>query len=495
MKKCVICNKKIKDGEEEKELFDGKKTHKSCFDSEINKPKSDSLLSFDYYDGDKVGLKNDMFVLGYDDFTTSEEHYNYCNIIRGYHSRDLQLNFKSAKDEETNEHTLYYGFELETEWGEYNHEHKEKVVHYIRKKYRHFDLVFETDGSLNNGIEIISQPMTLLYIEENKQDFIDLLNYISEQGGTSHDGGTCGLHFHVSRQGLGNTKEEQEELIDKLLLFIEFYKEDIKKFSRRERWNYCRILSDDMTLTNQKYFKSEKVLEELKKNGNTEGHNTALNTEGHDTIEFRFVRGTLNPTTFFASLYLFDNMIQVFKTFSLGSKKISFDKVVKYNHHAELIEYCNNKNIFNSNILQSETYNILRELKAKETLLKRYTKDNSQKAKALFQEIQKSHIKYARLMLQEPTSRKYKNIYDTNISLLERTSDNKHLLNKEIINNESILEKINANPSNLTRDLKNYISRIIDTIRYSDFESTEEGQRLKTMCNEFVAQLNERGQE
>lgn len=494
MNKCVICNKKIRESEEVTELFNGKKTHKSCFDSEINKPKNDSLLSFDYL-GEKVGLKSDMFHLGYNDYTTSEDYYNNFDILRGYHFRDIDLNFKSTKDEETNEHTLYYGFELETEWGYTNSRGKEKVLHYIRKNFRDLELCFETDSSLSNGIEFISQPMTLNYIEENKQVLIDLLNYIKEQGGTSHDSGTCGLHFHVSRQGLGNTEEEQEELVDKLLLFIEFYKEEIKKFSRRDRWGYCRILSDNISLENKKYFKSEKVLEELKKNGNTEGHGTALNTENTDTIEFRFIRGTLNPSTFFASLYLFDNMIQVFKTYSLGSKKISFDKVVKYNKHSELIDYCNSKNIFNNNILQSETYNILRELKAKETLLKRYTKDNSQKAKAIFQEIQKSHIKYARLMLQEPTSRKYRNIYDTNISLLEKTSDNKNLLNKKIINNESLLEKINANPSNLTRDLKNYISRIIDTIKFSDFESTEEGQRLKTMCNEFVAQLNERGQD
>jgi hypothetical protein len=486
MKKCVICNKKIKEGEEAKTLFNDKQVHTTCFTEKRN------LFSYDFYNGELLGLKGDMYELGFDYYTTSEEKYNACDIFRDYHQRDIDIQYLKATDEETDEHTRYIGFELETEWGRISSTEKEKVLHYIRKQWRHLKLVFEYDGSLNNGIEFISQPMTQAYYEEHKQDITDLLNYIQEQGGKSHDGGACGLHFHVSRDALGETKEEQEALINKLLLFIEYYKEQVKAFSRRERWNYCRILSDSYSLPNEKYYKSEEVLGAIKEHGSTGGHGTALNTANEHTIEFRFIRGTLNPQTFFASFYFVNNIIDVFNTYYLNSKKLTFDNTIKLGGHIELIEYTKSKGIYNDTPLHSETYNIKRELKNKEQVIMTYRKDNQTKAHEIYKQVQTLNAKYTRAFLKTPNDTSTRDAFQTIASMIERLGDYTYILTPKKMD---LLTLINTTESTETRDTKNFIDGLLNIIDYSSFTNTEDGAQFKQLLKDYMTQLNERGQE
>ena len=489
MKKCVVCNKKIKEGEEAKTLFNDKQVHASCYE------KNKTLFARDWYDSTILGLKKDMFVLGYDGYTASESNYNSANLLRDYHQRDLDIEYLKATDEETNEHTRYIGFELETEWGGASRPRKEQVLHHIRKQWKHLGLVFEYDGSLYNGIEFISQPMTQAYYEEHKQDLTDLLNYIQAQGGTSHDGGSCGLHFHVSRQALGDTEEEQEQLINKILLFIEFYKEQIKTFSRRTSWGYCRILSDDYSLPSERYYKSEEVLGEIKKRGNTSGHGTALNTGNANTIEYRFIRGTLNPQTFFASFYLINNIIDIFNTYALNSKKITFDNTIKLGGHAELIEYAKEKSIFNDTPLHSETYNIRRELKAKEHTLLQYKKTDKAKIQEIYKQTQTLTSKYTRAFLKAPNEGDNARLYGD----VSQVSGRVARLNDEYMTADKkdidLLTLINTRGEGNTRAIKNIIDGVISTLEYSKLEETEDGAQFKQLLSEYMTQLNERGQE
>ena len=489
MKKCVICNKKIKEGEEARELFNGKHVHEACY------VEKTTLFAYDWYGDAILGLKSDMFELGHGLYTTSEANYNNTNILRDYHDRDIAIKYLSATGEKTDEHTRYIGFELETEWNYANRDDKEKVIHYIRKQWRDLGLVFEYDGSLSNGIEFISQPMTRAYYEEHKQDLTDLLNYIQAQGGTSHDGGTCGLHFHVSRQALGNTEEEQEGLIDKILLFIEFYKEQIKAFSRRTSWGYCRILSDDYNLPSDKYYKSEQVLGEIKKSGHTSGHGTALNTGNASTIEYRFIRGTLNPQTFFASFYFINNIIDIFNTYALNSKKITFDNTIKLGDHAELIEYAKEKSIFNDTPLHSETYNIKRELRAKEHTLLQYKKTDKAKIQEIYKQAQTLTSKYTKAFLKAPNEGDNARIYLDVAQVsgrVARLNDEYMTADKKDID---LLTLINTRGEGNTRTIKSIIDGVICTLECSKLEETEDGAQFKQLLEDYMTQLNERGQD
>ena len=135
--------------------------------------------------------------------------------IKSYHNRDIPLIFKKVNDEDTK---LYFGFELEVE-NYHNVRSCEDMATDIRNNYNDLDLCFEQDGSLSDGFEIISQPMTYNYIVKHYDDFKGILNDLGEDGFQSHNGGRCGLHIHISRDALGKNADEIDKNINKLLLF------------------------------------------------------------------------------------------------------------------------------------------------------------------------------------------------------------------------------------------------------------------------------------
>ena len=281
--------------------------------------------------------------------------------IREYHDRDIPITFKSLENEDTK---LYYGFELEVE-GTYDAKLScDDMATYIRENYSQLDLCFEYDSSLTRGFEIISQPMTINYINEHKEDFKNMLNDLQENDYTSHNSGHCGLHIHVSRNAFGENDKEQEKNINKLLLFTETYKKELQSFSRRRDYGYCAFLSNSSSISNERYFKSTKILGEENKN---KGRYQVINTQNANTIEIRVFRGTLRYETFIATLTFVDNLMNTILTKSIS--KISWDKVINYNAIPELVEYVENKNLFNSTPMVDETKNVEKEYKKKVIIL------------------------------------------------------------------------------------------------------------------------------
>ena len=53
------------------------------------------------------------------------------------------------------------------------------------------------DGSLNNGFEIVTHPMTLAYVHQLDWSFTEKL---IQTGHRSWDTDTCGIHIHVDRR-------------------------------------------------------------------------------------------------------------------------------------------------------------------------------------------------------------------------------------------------------------------------------------------------------
>lgn len=273
--------------------------------------------------------------------------YQYDNTIKSYHHRDIDIHFKKLDDETTQ---LFYGFELEVENDKriiYNN----KMATLIRNKYPHLELCFEYDSSLSNGFEIISQPMTKKYIDDHANDFKEILDLLVDNGFKSHDGGRCGLHVHVSKKGLGKCVRKNT---NKILLFTETYKNEIKEFSRRKTFDFCNFISEvNKVYKNDNYYKSIKVLENepAKKS-----RYCLINTNNRNTIEFRVFRGTLKYTTFKATLDFVDNLINVITKNPIS--RINWDKVIEYNETIELQTYLSDKMLFNSTFMVDETKNV-----------------------------------------------------------------------------------------------------------------------------------------
>ncbi len=72
------------------------------------------------------------------------------------------------------------------------------------------------DGSLEDGFEIVTHPMSLEYHEKH-MPWAAVLQEAVSMGYRSHQAGTCGLHIHVSRSAFGRIPSAQDIVIARIL--------------------------------------------------------------------------------------------------------------------------------------------------------------------------------------------------------------------------------------------------------------------------------------
>ena len=123
-------------------------------------------------------------------------------------------------------------------------------------------------------------------------------------GYLSHKSCTAGLHIHVNRNAFGDDKWEQEEVIARILFFVETNWNELLRFSRRtldqmEQWASRYGRKDD----------PKAVLDNAKKNHYQ--RYKCVNLTNYSTIEFRMFRGTLKLNTLLATLQMVDRICEV----------------------------------------------------------------------------------------------------------------------------------------------------------------------------------------
>lgn len=153
----------------------------------------------------------------------------------------------------------------------------------------------------NDGVEIVSQPMTPLY-HLNSGVWERIVELAYNENARSHDGGLCGLHMHVSRNAL-HGGEDTVYRIDRLM---HHFKNELIRFSRRESFGWCRI-TDDSDIVCHKNIADRKYAWKVRKH-RLEGHDVALNDSNDATVEYRLWRGTLNIETLRATIELTTGM-------------------------------------------------------------------------------------------------------------------------------------------------------------------------------------------
>lgn len=193
----------------------------------------------------------------------------------------------------------HYGVELEIDCGgEYDSTAKE--FDEIANTHNEH-LYFKHDGSLEDGFEIVSHPATLDYHLHNIP-WEEIMNRARELKYLSHTAETCGLHIHVNRAALGDTVEEQENTIGRIVYFFEKHWDKILRFSRRTEGQASRWASRYGCST-------ENPKESLKDAKNScLGRYTAVNLANQFTVELRIFRGTLRYETFVATLQFVDKL-------------------------------------------------------------------------------------------------------------------------------------------------------------------------------------------
>lgn len=193
---------------------------------------------------------------------------------------------------------LYMGVELEIDEGGKDDESASELADIVDDT-----MYFKEDGSLTDGFECVTHPMTLSY---HLHDFPwdDLCERAIQLGYTSHDAETCGLHVHVSRNALGKNQDEIDATIARILYFFESHWSQMVRFSRRTE--------EQLDKWAKRYAHKYSVHEyEDDAKSRSHGRYMCVNLRNSSTIEFRIFRGTLKASTIKATLELVDTLCRV----------------------------------------------------------------------------------------------------------------------------------------------------------------------------------------
>lgn len=199
-----------------------------------------------------------------------------------------------------------YGLELEVEYrdsSQVNDEVAKQVYSIAENTIGKGIIRIESDGSLRNGIEIITAPLSEKEWRVSYSKWFKFLTGLKTLGFKSHNTSTCGLHFHITKP-----PENAVAKIETLILGKPESKSFWSDLSRRNgSFGYCAFKRQD-TRRNNKYF--------------------AINKLPSNTLELRLYKGTLLPHSLFGALesvfaltnYATDNTVQ----------RISWNRFITY---------------------------------------------------------------------------------------------------------------------------------------------------------------------
>ncbi|MGN0692117.1 MAG: amidoligase family protein [Oscillospiraceae bacterium] len=161
-------------------------------------------------------------------------------------------------------------------------------------------IFIKTDGSLDEGMEIVTHPMTLEY-HCHTMPWKEITSKAISIGYLSHKTSTCGLHVHVNRNAFGSDRYEQDMVVSRILFFIERFWQEMLKFSRRteqqiNHWAARYGIKDN----------PQQVMDNAKSTG--KGRYACINLCNYYTIEFRIFRGTLKYNTLIATLQMVERI-------------------------------------------------------------------------------------------------------------------------------------------------------------------------------------------
>ena len=281
-------------------------------------------------------------------YTRSEANAKYTELVHNYRYKPSPIIRYRNREADT---ALTIGCEVECEYkpSEYSIEAIASAAQCVTD-IADGRVYLKRDGSVSTGFEIVSHPATLAYHMYDTH-WTGILNKCAKHGMRSHDaktwGGSCGLHVHVGRAGLGRTTEEREITIRKVKLLVNRHWNEMVKFSRRSASQLDDWASREISERILEHFASANDAE-LERELNyyvdtTNTHNEryiAVNCENSATIEFRLFNGTLKRDTLIATMQLCNSICKYAMTHTIREcLESSFLAVALYERYNELETY------------------------------------------------------------------------------------------------------------------------------------------------------------
>lgn len=206
----------------------------------------------------------------------------------------------------------------------------------------------KSDGSLSNGVEIVSHPGTLahhMYVMHWRQ----IQRTCEKAGFRSHDAANSGLHVHVGRAQLGSTNAERDDVTRKVQVLFALYTAELTRFSRRrrsclEQWapiDRLGVTPDDIRhVSSGAQLASWAHARVPAYRSNHNDRYTAVNVTNSATVEIRIFRGTLKRDTLIAAIQLVSNVFEYAMAHDWADIPAStWADVAAYKPHKELVNY------------------------------------------------------------------------------------------------------------------------------------------------------------
>ena len=336
--RCKYCNETYLPNVEDTE----NKNYCSHCNDKINEVISTAGVSKDYVLGKHK-------VLSYDDnptpkFLQAEKETNPL-----YLGVELEVDRSSEEDEEDEESDDSNGLD------------KDLSADVVLQQISPLGYVYaKHDGSLRNGFEIVSHPVTLEKHLELGWD--NGMKALTRLGYNSHNTDTCGLHIHISREFFGKSHSTQMLNGGKIAYLMEKHWDNFVKFTRRkvdklERWSALRRMFDTSfkisTLNVENTAKTKMLKNAFSSRYDYRSKYVALNTMHSNTFEFRIFRGSTNTRTFKATLQFVDNLARLVKKTKIDKiDDIAFADIINYRRHSELNQYYHNRFVTNSMVME-----------------------------------------------------------------------------------------------------------------------------------------------
>ena len=271
--------------------------------------------------------------------------YPYCESC--YDRIDTEIEEYGYKPEPVfyGDGNRFFGVELEIDYGGKDEASARQIKDMANSRHEH--IYCKSDGSLDDGFEIVTHPMTLDY-HMDQMPWDAVLQRAISLHYKSHMTSTCGLHVHINRTAFGENRDEQEQVIERLLFFVELHWNELFIFSRRSPH------SMDRWAARYGMEKTGKLIMDKAKKGNT-GRYAAINLCPYHTVEFRLFRGTLRLNTLLATLQLVNRICDTAMTKSEDEIwKQSWRDFVFGIEEPELIQYLKERQLYVNDEIESE---------------------------------------------------------------------------------------------------------------------------------------------
>lgn len=256
--------------------------------------------------------------------------HDVANLIAGYHDGVMPIVKQFAADETPADDIFTGGTEIETECNETAPKYVAYDVNEILNKEKQL-CKFEHDGSLHNGVEIITQPFSLKWQYENAERMRKVFETLQQHNCDYKYGGrdTCGLHIHVNRSFFKDFDYE-----NRLCYLFQRLRDKIRIFSQRTTFGYCNFAGGTTTWNN---IYNQKLTY-------MQGHGAAINCSNRNTIEFRIFRGTTDYNTYMACVEFTHNLCKLVRDITDITKieTTTFNDVVNYCDTLYLKDFCTN---------------------------------------------------------------------------------------------------------------------------------------------------------